>query len=93
MAAGSIATGLYAVFFGVEIYVVVEEGDDVLAVLAQRRNLYFHDIEAVEKVLAELALVGHLPEVFVCGAYHAHVDGNVLLAAEALEAVGFEEAQ
>ena len=72
---------------------VVHELRDVLAALAQRRELDVDDREAEVEVLAEGALVDHLAQVAVGGGEHAHVDLDDLVAADALDLAVLEHAQ
>lgn len=55
---------------------------DVLAAFAQRRYAQLDDVEAVVEVLAEAPGADFGGEVLVGGAEDAHVDGDLLLAAD-----------
>src|SRR5215207_7893473 len=44
---------------------VLDEQRDVLAAIAQRRDEHGDDVQSIEQVLAELALVGRLAQVAV----------------------------
>ena len=72
---------------------MLDERRDLLAPLAQRRQLQRHDVQAVEEVLAEPALGDELLEVGVGGGDDADVDLDRLRLAERVDLVRFEEAQ
>ena len=80
-------------FVAVLAQVVIDERRDLLAPLAQRRQLQADDVEAVEEVLAEAALGDELFEVGVGGGDDAHVDLDRLRLAERVDLVRLEEAQ
>ena len=70
------------------------EERDVLAPLAQRRQVDREHVEPVEEVLAQLAVGDRLGRVLVGGGHHAHVDLDlVLAAAHAPEAAFLQHAQ
>ena len=66
---------------------------DVVLAVAQRRHLDRDDVEPVEQVLAELALLHHLAQVAVGRGDDAHVHAQRAGAAEPLELVLLEHAQ
>ena len=66
---------------------------DVLAPLAQRRDVQFHHVEAVEQVFAETAGFDFLLEVAVGGGEDAGVDVDFGVGADALEAAVLGHAQ
>ena len=69
------------------------EQGNIFAAGAQRRQIDGDDVEAVEEVLAEAALADLLAQVDVGGGEDAHVDLNLLNAAEMHEALVLENAQ
>ena len=72
---------------------MLDERRNLLAALAQRRQLQPDDVEAVEEVLAEAALGDELFEVGVGRGDDADVDLDGLRLAERVDFVGLEEAQ
>ncbi len=72
---------------------MAHEQRDVLAPLGQRRNAQRHDGQAVEQVLAERALGDLALKVAAGGGNDAHVDGDAVGAADALEGLVDEDAQ
>src|SRR3990167_315818 len=60
---------------------------------AQRRNMQAEHVEAVIKVLAELALGAQFGQVDLGGADHPHIQVNLLVAADPAEAAVLEKAQ
>src|ERR1017187_5960781 len=54
----------------------LDQQRDVLRPLAQRRHDNRHDLQAVEEVLAELALRHRLLELLVRGREHSHIDAD-----------------
>jgi hypothetical protein len=76
-----------------QLDVVGDQQANVVAPLSQRRQRHRHHVEAVEQVLAELALLHFLLQGSVRGGNDAHVDLNIRGAADALERLLFEEAQ
>ena len=72
---------------------VADQRRDVVAPLAQRRHVDRDDVEAVEQVLAERALVDLLFEVLVGRGDHAHVHLDDAVAAEPLELLLLQHAQ
>jgi len=71
--------------FGKSLEKVVDQQPDILAPLAQRRQMDPHHIEAVKQVLAELARGDRLLQRPVRRGDDAHIHGNRLVAAHALE--------
>ena len=53
---------------------MLDQQRDVFLAIAQRRQLHRDDVQAVEQVLAKLALGNHFREVAVGGGDDAHVD-------------------
>ena len=72
---------------------VFDEYGDVLAPLAQRRDLDRDHVEPVEEILLELALGDELPQVAVGGGDHADVDALGALRPERLELALLQHAQ
>ena len=70
-----------------------DEQRDVVLALAQRRQLDRDDVQAVEEILAELALLHHLPQIDVGRGDDAHVDLDRLHAAEPHELALLDHAQ
>src|SRR5689334_5451303 len=60
-----------------------EEDGDLLAPLAQGRNVDSDDVQTVEKVLAEHAVLDGALQLFVGGRENADVHGDIALAAQA----------
>ncbi len=69
------------------------QGRDVAAPQAQRRQVDPEDVEAIEEVLAEAARRHLLPQVVVGRRDQPDVDGHRLVASDAFELTGLEEAQ
>ena len=69
-----------AVLLGRLLEEVVDQQRDVLAALAQRRDVDRHALDAEVQVLAELLVGDHLVEVAVGRADQAHVDVDRLVA-------------
>ena len=69
------------------------QGQDILAPLAQRGNLYFDDIQTVEQILAELTGPHVRIEVAGGGRDHAHVGLTSPRFPDALELLFLQEAQ
>ena len=72
---------------------VVDEGDDILAALAQWRQMDRDDVETVVQVRAEGAVAHPLMQVAVGGGDDPYVDADGLLAADTVELALFEGAQ
>ena len=72
---------------------MLDQHRDVLAPLAQRRHLDRNDVEAIEQILAKLAVGDQLAQVAVGGGNHAHVDALRALGAERLELALLQHAQ
>jgi hypothetical protein len=72
---------------------VFDEGGDVVAAVAERRDVERDDVETVEEVCAEAAGGDVLGEVAVGGGDDADVGLAVACGADAAEATLFEEAQ
>ncbi len=72
---------------------VRRQNGDVLATLAQGRQMQPHHVEAVEEVLAKLAIFHSQQQVLVGGGHDADVDLDLLCAADALETALLEHAQ
>ncbi len=71
----------------------VDEKRNVLAPLAQGRQVDRHDVEPVEEIVAEFALAHHRLEVLVRRGDHAHIDLDVLVAADPLDGLLAQRAQ
>ncbi len=69
------------------------EGDDVVAALAEGGRTELDDVEAVEKVFAEVVLADGFDDVAVGGGDEADVDVELFVAADAGEGAVFEEAE
>ena len=72
---------------------VLDERRDVLAALAQRRNLDAEDVEPVVEIVAERALCHDLREVAVGGGDDAHVDLDRRRRADRQDLLRFDGAQ
>ena len=72
---------------------VIDEHRDVLAPLAQRRNVDRDDVQPVVEILLEPAVGDHLPQVAVGRGDHPHVDLLRALGAERLELALLQHAQ
>ena len=72
---------------------VLDQRRDVLAPLAQRRNVDRDHVEPVEEILLEPAVGDHLPEVAVGRGDDPHVDLLGALGAERLELALLQHAQ
>ena len=72
---------------------LLDQKRDVLAALAQGRQVYGHHRQPVEEVLAELVLLDHLAQVAVGGADHPHVHRDGLFAADQLEGLLLQHPQ
>ena len=56
-------------------------------------GFHLHDIEAVEEVLAELALLDRCLQVDVGGGQNSHIDGDFLVGTHRANAPFFKGAQ
>ena len=72
---------------------MLHEQRNVVAPLAQRRQLHRDDVQAVEQILAERALGDHLREIGVRRGDDADVDLDRLRVADALELALLQHAQ
>ncbi len=72
---------------------VGDEQGDVLFALAERRDLDRHDVQPVEEVLAEAALLDLLLQVAVGRGDDAHVHGDQLAAADPLDLARLDRAE
>src|SRR6185312_14535497 len=72
---------------------VLDEERDVVAALAQGRQRHAHDVEPVEQVFAELALLHQAAEIAVGGDEDAHVDLDGALGADAAQLALLQDAQ
>ena len=63
--------------------VVPQEGQDVLAPLAQGRQLYLEDVDAVVEILAELVLRDERAQILVRRADHTDVERDDPIIADA----------
>ena len=78
---------------GVFLEEVLREDRNLLAALAQRRQVDRHDVEPEEQILAELSFGDGLLDIAVGGRNDAYVDAHVVLAAEARELAVLEHLQ
>src|SRR5205085_2879012 len=69
------------------------EQRDVLAAIAQRRQLEAHDVEPIEEVRAERAAVDRLAQIAVCGGDQANVELDRAGSADAAYRTLLERAQ
>ena len=67
--------------------------EDVVGALRQWRQPQFDRVEPVKEILAELARSDQRRQVGIGGADHAHLHLALAIAAEPLEAAGFQHAQ
>ncbi len=65
----------------------------VFLVIAQRRQLNVEDIQAIEKIIAQVSLGDRLLGNFVGRGQHANIDGGFALAAQAAQLAVFQHAQ
>ena len=72
---------------------VTHQQRHVLAARAQRRNRQFEDVEAVEQVVAEAALLDERLQVAVRRRHDPHADVDAAVAAERFEDAFLEDAQ
>ena len=82
-----------AVGQGVLLGEVLGQGQDIARPLAQRRQLQVHDVEAVEQVLAERALLHRHREVAVGGGDDPDIDLHRLGAADPVDLALLQGAQ
>ena len=82
-----------AVLVAVLVEEVLREQRDVVLALAQRRQLDGDDVQPVEEILAEPALLHHLPQVDVGRGDDPHVDLDRLHAAQPHELALLHDAQ
>ena len=81
------------VLFIVDVEEMSDQFRDVLAAIAQRRQVDRHDVEPVVQVLAEAAGGGFGQEVAVAGGDDAGVDADGLRVADALELALLQDAE
>src|SRR6478672_332852 len=79
--------------FGKFFEEIICEQADILATLAQRRHLDADDVQAVEEVLAELALGDSLLKWPISGGDHADIDFDGLVSADSLKCPRLQDAQ
>ena len=72
---------------------VLREQRDVILSLSKGRKLNRDDVQTVEKVFAERALADCVLRVAVRRGQHAHVNRNLVRAAEPSNLTVFEDAQ
>src|SRR6185503_14016628 len=72
---------------------VLDEQRNVLAALAQRRQMNVDDVEAVVEVLAERALDHQILEILMRGRDHARIDLDRLRAADGPHLLLLKDAQ
>ncbi|MNE98596.1 hypothetical protein D3C80_1971310 [compost metagenome] len=63
---------------------VLEQQQDIVVPLAQRRNAQAGDVQAVIKVGTEAAFVGGQAQIFLGGGDDTDIQGNKLVGAETL---------
>src|SRR5687768_3307094 len=86
--------GLQASLTGKPGQEVVNQEGNVVAPLAERRDLDMDDVDSVEQVLAELALTDQIAKIAVRGGHHAHVGSpRHALRADLLNLARFQVAQ
>jgi len=73
--------------------VEVGRGADLLAAIAERRQFERDDVQAVEEVLAEAAVLDHLRQDGVGGGDHADADALRLRVAQSVDLARLEEAE
>ena len=83
----------HAIGFGIFAREVVGQGADVLGPLAQRGQAQVHDIQAIEQVFAEGAVLDRLGQVAVGGGDDADVHLDRLGAADAVDLALLDGAQ
>src|SRR5262249_7760103 len=66
---------------------------NIVAPVAQSRQVHLHYVESVVQILAEFALLYHLAQISVRGAHQADIDANGLVGAQALEIAFLQHAQ
>src|SRR5262249_44251159 len=84
---------ILAVLARVALEEVAGQDRDLVAALAQRRQLHADDVQPVEEVLAEAALAHRALEVAVRGGDHARVDGHFAVTAEPRELAALQDLQ
>jgi len=89
---GELARG-EAVLVGVEVEEVLRQQGNVFAAGAQRGQVHGDDVEAVEEILAELAVANGLAKIDVGGGDDAHVHLNLRDSAQVHEAAVLQDAQ
>ena len=67
--------------------------EQIFLVLAQRRQLNVEDVQAIEKIIAQMALGDRIFRNLVGRGQHAHVDRGFALAAQAAQLAVFQHAQ
>ncbi|MNN86146.1 hypothetical protein D3C81_2035220 [compost metagenome] len=64
---------------------MLEQYQYVLGALAKRRNAQWSDIQTVVQVGTKAALIGGLAQVFLGGGDDADIQGDLLVATQALD--------
>ena len=72
---------------------VIDQPGNVLAAIAQRRQVDAHHVEPIKQILAEVALGDFFLQIDVGGGDHAHVHLHRLRIADALEFALLQDAQ
>src|ERR1700678_4405874 len=90
---GGELAGFEIVLFGEVFEEAVDEQRNVFAAAAQGGQVDGDDVEAVEEVVAKLAVADGLAQVDVGGGYDADIDLRLLRAAERGEAAVLQDAQ
>jgi hypothetical protein len=78
---------------GVLLHEVLGQGEESPGTLAQRRQAQIDDVEAVQQVFAERAVLDRLGQVAVAGGQDADVDAHRLGAADAVDLAFLNGAQ
>src|SRR5207249_4935109 len=84
---------LAVVFPVVLIQEEIDQPRDVLAAVAQRREINIDDVEAIEQILAEIPAGDFFLQIDVGGGDHAGVDLERLRVADANELALLQDAQ
>ena len=71
----------------------IDEQADVVAAIAEWRQVQLEDAEAIVKVLAKAFVADILLEILICGGDDANIDGYFFGATDGQERVAFENSQ
>jgi len=72
---------------------VLDQHRDVLAAIAERRDLERHHGESVEEIEPKASGVHVCIEIMMGGADHPHIDGDLVAPSEPPEALALQRAQ